>query len=516
MITSTVPLEPLFSALLILLSLKFTNGAFHTGITSSNTALLPRHQRPLTILEDGSKFWESIKKENDIIDVPPVRDLEIWCDCRSSEKIPEQVSFDAVLAHLNSDLQSLDRNLGNVGKPMVAKYLVDENKYDQNHERILRNGQTAGILVNITQGASQQTALSAMGSVGWVLVRAEGSKGWRMSVADNLIGVSAAAQSGTKIAFVAEQVEDVKDLAEAFEWGVDAVIVQNDAPMELWTAALQAKKKREGDESDSVGYSYANDYMSGGQSAGQSGAQSGAGQHAVQTSEQRGGLSVGGQSGQIVAANDARPTSNQNSFTGDSEIIPGTCWRMSASDGVVADRVCIDFVRALEPHEGCWIGSSSMIMTMILSEASLSSYAPSRPFRVNAGPVHSYVLLGDGVSTKYLCELMAGDEVLVSNALTGESRPVAVGRLKVESRPCVMIGLQGQIQEGNQRPAEGQIFLQNAETVRISAGGGEFVRVTDLQVASYDDTSKRVPILLKVSSAGTHVGGRYAGDVRER
>ncbi|CAM9935578.1 unnamed protein product, partial [Sphacelaria rigidula] len=33
-----------------------------------------------------------------------------------------------------------------------------------------------------------------------------------------------------------------------------------------------------------------------------------------------------------------------------------------------------------------------------------------RPFRVNAGPVHSYALLADG-STKYLAELTAGDQV---------------------------------------------------------------------------------------------------------
>lgn len=33
----------------------------------------------------------------------------------------------------------------------------------------------------------------------------------------------------------------------------------------------------------------------------------------------------------------------------------------------------------------------------------------SRPFRINAGPVHSYALLGDG-STKYLSELCAGDQ----------------------------------------------------------------------------------------------------------
>lgn len=43
----------------------------------------------------------------------------------------------------------------------------------------------------------------------------------------------------------------------------------------------------------------------------------------------------------------------------------------------------------------------------------IRSIAPTeltRPFRINAGPVHSYTLLADG-STKYLAELEAGDQV---------------------------------------------------------------------------------------------------------
>ena len=40
-----------------------------------------------------------------------------------------------------------------------------------------------------------------------------------------------------------------------------------------------------------------------------------------------------------------------------------------------------------------------------------SGFVPPRPFRVNAGPVHAYVLMADG-STKYLSECRAGDEVM--------------------------------------------------------------------------------------------------------
>jgi 3-dehydroquinate synthase class II len=96
------------------------------------------------------------------------------------------------------------------------------------------------------------------------------------------------------------------------------------------------------------------------------------------------------------------------------QIIRGTCYRIPKK-AVLADRVCVDLVQTLQSEEGCWIGFSAKLAALVLSEAATSSLIPSRPFRVNAEPVHSYILMGDGKTTKYLCELEAGDEVCVYN-----------------------------------------------------------------------------------------------------
>jgi 3-dehydroquinate synthase II len=116
-------------------------------------------------------------------------------------------------------------------------------------------------------------------------------------------------------------------------------------------------------------------------------------------------------------------------------------------------------------------------------------YVPSRPFRVNAGPVHSYVMMADG-STKYLCEVAAGDTVAVVNGNGGLGggggdgaegaegaepvpwRAVAVGRCKTESRPMLLVEFHLESVD-----RAGTIFLQQAETVRFVAptetvGGG--------------------------------------------
>ena len=206
-------------------------------------------------------------------------------------------------------------------------------------------------------------------------------------------------------------------------------------------------------------------------------------------------------------------------------ILPGACWRDSAGS-VVADRVCIDFVRNLSPSEGCWIGSSAKVMALVLSEAVESGFIPSRPFRVNAGPVHSYVCLADG-STRYLGELQAGDEVLVLDADTGRSRSVAVGRLKIEVRPCVLVKLAGmninmnQMNQGddpNDTPPErplGQVFLQQVETVRLGQPGGMCIPVTGLDVAAPEEVQRQQSVLLRISDHGTHMGRPAPGSVRE-
>jgi 3-dehydroquinate synthase II len=122
------------------------------------------------------------------------------------------------------------------------------------------------------------------------------------------------------------------------------------------------------------------------------------------------------------------------------------------------DRVCVDTTDMMKPGEGMLIGSYSKSMFLVHSESLESEYVASRPFRVNAGPVQAYVMV-PGNKTRYLSELVAGDEVLIVNT-DGETRTAYVGRSKIERRPLILIEAE---YEGNTI----RTLLQNAETIRI-------------------------------------------------
>lgn len=62
-------------------------------------------------------------------------------------------------------------------------------------------------------------------------------------------------------------------------------------------------------------------------------------------------------------------------------------------------------------------------------QCATSAYIGSRPFRVNAGPVHAYLQAPDE-RTSYLSELKTGSPVLVVGA-NGKTRSAVVGRCKV-------------------------------------------------------------------------------------
>ncbi len=136
----------------------------------------------------------------------------------------------------------------------------------------------------------------------------------------------------------------------------------------------------------------------------------------------------------------------------------------------VGDRVLVDTTSLLRPDEGLLVGSAAAFLFLVTSEAVGSTFSRPRPFRVNAGAAHSYVLMADG-STRYLAELGPGDSVLATSH-GGRGRTVRVGRIKIERRPLALIA----IDDGGQ---ERTVFLQEAETVRLSTERGP-VAVTDL------------------------------------
>ncbi|KAK3240337.1 hypothetical protein CYMTET_49817 [Cymbomonas tetramitiformis] len=75
----------------------------------------------------------------------------------------------------------------------------------------------------------------------------------------------------------------------------------------------------------------------------------------------------------------------------------------------VGDRACVDLACLLEPGEGILVGSFARALFLVHSECMPSDYVASRPFRVNAGPVHSYTS-GVGGRTAYLAELRTGSQ----------------------------------------------------------------------------------------------------------
>ncbi len=165
----------------------------------------------------------------------------------------------------------------------------------------------------------------------------------------------------------------------------------------------------------------------------------------------------------------------------------------------VGDRVCIDTVTLMEVGEGMLVGNSSGGMFLVHAETEENPYVASRPFRVNAGAVHMYIRVPGG-KTKYLCELNAGDEVMIYN-YKGEGRIAYVGRSKVERRPMLLI-------EGVYDKKRVSCILQNAETIRLTKPDGSPVSVVELKEGD--------EVLGYVEEAGRHFGMKVEETIIEK
>lgn len=137
------------------------------------------------------------------------------------------------------------------------------------------------------------------------------------------------------------------------------------------------------------------------------------------------------------------------------------------------DRVCLDTTDMMKPGEGMLIGSYSKSLFLVHSESLESEYVASRPFRVNAGPVQAYVMVPNN-KTRYLSELVAGDEVLIVNT-KGETRTAYVGRSKIERRPLILV-------EAEYEGQKIRTLLQNAETIRIVDSKDNPISVSELKI----------------------------------
>ncbi|RPA02604.1 3-dehydroquinate synthase II family protein [Gordonia sp. OPL2] len=139
----------------------------------------------------------------------------------------------------------------------------------------------------------------------------------------------------------------------------------------------------------------------------------------------------------------------------------------------MGERACIDTCSLLEKDEGCLIGSFSTGMFLSCSETHPLPYMPTRPFRWNAGAVHSYVLVPDN-RTRYVSELQAGQPILAIRS-TGEVREVRIGRVKIERRP--LISVSATAPDGRKV----NVIAQDDWHVRLLGPGGSVNNVTDLK-----------------------------------
>jgi 3-dehydroquinate synthase II len=139
----------------------------------------------------------------------------------------------------------------------------------------------------------------------------------------------------------------------------------------------------------------------------------------------------------------------------------------------MGDRVCVDTCSMLADGQGMLVGNTSSAFLMVHPETLENPYVAPRPFRVNAGAVHAYIMLPGG-RTAYLSEMRVGDHVLVAEK-SGSAREAVVGRVKIERRPLLLV-------EARAGDATVSLILQNAETIRLVREDGAPVSVVDLQV----------------------------------
>ncbi len=165
----------------------------------------------------------------------------------------------------------------------------------------------------------------------------------------------------------------------------------------------------------------------------------------------------------------------------------------------IGDRVCIDTITNMREGEGMLVGDYSNGMVLVNSESVDNPYVASRPFRVNAGAVHCYIMLPQN-RTKYLADLRSGDTVLIVNH-KGETFTSVIGRIKLEKRPMLRIEIKGKLNTFS-------VVLQNAETIRVVTPDGKSKSVVSLE--------KGDKVVIFEEEGGRHFGHKIKETIEEK
>lgn len=193
--------------------------------------------------------------------------------------------------------------------------------------------------------------------------------------------------------------------------------------------------------------------------------------------------------------NSVRGFSEISMGSADVELVPLKVLSIKSIE--MGDRVCVDTVSIMHPGEGMLIGSTASCLFLVQSESEDNGYVNARPFRVNAGAVHAYVLGPEG-KTRYLSELKSGEKILLVDA-NGKTRMSSVGRCKIEQRPLLLL-------EATDDKETYSTILQNAETVKMVGPKGS---ISVSKIKAGDE------IYARLESGGRHFGMKIDETIRE-
>jgi 3-dehydroquinate synthase II/3-amino-4-hydroxybenzoic acid synthase len=160
-------------------------------------------------------------------------------------------------------------------------------------------------------------------------------------------------------------------------------------------------------------------------------------------------------------------------------------------------RGCVDTTSLFGADEGMIVGSTSSGGFLVCAEVHYLPYMNRRPFRVNAGAVHSYVFGAE--NTAYITDLAAGERTHAVSA-GGRFREVVVGRVKVELRPLRLL-------EARHEDVTVNVFLQDDWHVRVMSDEGEPLNLTTVVPGT--------GLLGHVAEPGRHVGIKVAERISE-
>ncbi|MEW6350705.1 MAG: 3-dehydroquinate synthase II [Thermodesulfobacteriota bacterium] len=179
------------------------------------------------------------------------------------------------------------------------------------------------------------------------------------------------------------------------------------------------------------------------------------------------------------------------------DLVPATITGVTATG--LGDRACVDVAGMFRHGEGLLLGDWAGGLFLVAAETGENAFVAPRPFRVNAGGVHHYVLTPD-LGTAYLTELTGGRTVLSVNP-SGQTRAAIVGRVKIERRPLLRITAECQGVQLSLSP-------QNAETVNLVNPDGETISIGALQPGD--------EVMVHLAGSARHLGRSVEEWILER